>query len=114
MALRTSVRQVRDVTVIDLAGRITLGEGCALLRQTIRDLLGRGERNILLNLAEVTYIDSAGLGELVGSHVSVSNAGGRLKLLHSQSRIRDLLQVTRLHTVFESYENQSLALLSFE
>ena len=113
MALQTAVRDIRGVTVVELNGRITLGEGCEIVRQTLTDLLAKHQKNILLNLNDVSYIDSAGLGELVGWYVTVKNRGGALKLLNSHKKVMDLLQITKLHTIFEVYENQNLAVLSF-
>ena len=86
MSLKATVRQAGDVSIVDLAGRITLGEGSGLVRSTIKELVNSGHKNILLNLKEVSYIDSAGLGEMVGAYASVTNAQGSIKLLHPQSR----------------------------
>jgi anti-sigma B factor antagonist len=104
---------VGDVTVIDCAGRITLGEGSSTLRDAIRDLVGKGNKKILLNLAEISYIDSSGIGELVSSFTSVSNAGGSLKLLKLTKRVQDLLQITKLYTVFEVFDDEAAAIRSF-
>jgi len=101
------------VTIIDLSGRITLGEGTGMLRDAVRKSLDAGDRNIVLNLADVSYVDSAGLGELVGSFTSVTHAGGRLKLLKLQAKMIDLMQVTKLHTVFEVYESEADCVKSF-
>src|SRR5512140_949688 len=100
MSLKAEIRRSGDVSIVDLAGRITLGEGSGLVRSTIKELVTSGRKNILLNLKEVTYIDSAGLGELVGSYASVTNAGGNIKLLHPQAKVHDLRQTTKLYTVF--------------
>jgi anti-sigma B factor antagonist len=113
MSLKASVRKTGDVAIVDLAGRITLGEGSGLVRSTIKDLVTAGQKNILVNLKEVTYIDSAGLGELVGSYASVTNAGGAIKLLHPQNKVHDLLQVTKLYTVFVAFDDENEALRSF-
>jgi anti-sigma B factor antagonist len=113
MSLKASVRKAGDVAIVDLAGRITLGEGSGLVRSTIKDLVTSGQKNILLNLKDVTYLDSAGLGELVGSYASVTHAGGDIKLLHPQARVHDLLQVTKLYTVFVSFDDENEALRSF-
>jgi anti-sigma B factor antagonist len=113
MSTKATVRQSGDVTIVDLAGRITLGEGSGLVRGTIKDLVTSGRKNLLLNLKDVTYIDSAGLGELVGAYASVSNAGGIVKLLHPQAKIHDLLQVTKLYTVFIAFDDENEALRSF-
>jgi len=106
-------RQVGDVTVLDCAGRITLGEGSSALRDGIRDLVGKGNKKILLNLAEISYIDSSGIGELVSSFTTVSNSGGALKLLNLTKRVQDLLQITKLYTVFEVLDDEAAALRSF-
>jgi len=113
MACKASVRQVGEVVVIDLSGRITLGDGSGTVRDTVKDLITKGRRQILLNLGNVTYIDSAGLGELVGSYASMTNQGGHIKLLNAQSKVRDVLQVTKLYTVFENFTDEGAALQSF-
>ena len=113
MSLKAEVRQSGDVSVVDLAGRVTLGEGSGLVRSTIKELVGSGRKNILLNLKNVTYIDSAGLGEIVGSYATVTNMGGNIKLLHRKAKIRDLLQVTKLYTVFVAFDDEVEALRSF-
>lgn len=106
-------RQVGDVTVIDAAGRITLGEGASSLRDAIRDLSTKGNKKILLNLSEVNYIDSSGIGEMVSGFTSVTNAGGQLKLLGLSKRVKDLLQITKLYTVFEVFDDEAAAVRSF-
>ena len=113
MSAKLTTRKVGDVTVIDAVGRITLGEGASSFRDTIRDLVAKGDRKILLNLAEVTYIDSSGIGELVAGFTTVTNQGGRLKLLSLTKRIKDLLQITKLYTVFEVFEDEAEAVRSF-
>lgn len=113
MSLKASVRKVGDVAIVDLAGRVTLGEGSGLVRSTIKDLVNGGQKNILLNLKEVSYLDSAGLGELVGSYASVTHGGGSIKLLHPQAKVHDLLQVTKLYTVFVAFDDENEALRSF-
>src|ERR1051325_1396787 len=113
MSLKAVVRRSGDVSIVDLSGRITLGEGSGLVRNTIKDLISSGQKNILLNLKDVTYIDSAGLGELVGAYASVTNAAGIVKLLHAQGRVRDVLQTTELYTVFISFDDEQEALRSF-
>src|SRR3954471_20317564 len=113
MSLKAEVRSVGDVSVIDLSGRITLGERSDLVRSTIKDLVNAGRKNLLVNLKNVSYIDSAGLGELVGSYATVTNMGGAIKLLHPQSRVHDLLQVTKLYTVFVAFEDEAEAMRSF-
>jgi anti-sigma B factor antagonist len=113
MSLKADVRRVGDVAIVDLAGRITLGEGSGLVRNTIKDLVNSGQKNILINLKDVTYLDSAGLGEMVGAYASVTNAGGSVKLLHPQNKVHDLLQVTKLYTVFVAFDDEQEALRSF-
>ncbi|HEX3879512.1 MAG TPA: STAS domain-containing protein [Bryobacteraceae bacterium] len=113
MAVKAAVRQVGNVSIVDLEGRITLGEGAGLLRSTIKDLVTSGQRNILLNLGGVSYLDSAGLGEMVGSYASVTNQGGQIKLLNVQSKVRDLLSITKLLTVFSAYTDENEAVRSF-
>jgi len=113
MSLKAAVRQIGNVSVIDLAGRLTLGEGSGLVRSTIKDLVNSGQKNVLVNLKDVTYIDSAGLGELVGSYATVTNLGGSIKLLHPQAKVHDLLQVTKLYTVFVAFDDEAEALRSF-
>ena len=113
MAFKATLRHTGDVAVVDLAGRLTLGEGCGTLRETVKDLLAKNEKKILLNLEGVTHIDSSGLGEMVGSSASVAGVGGQIKLLHAQSRVRDLLTVTKLYTVFESFTDETQAVASF-
>jgi anti-sigma B factor antagonist len=113
MSIKATVRNAGNVAIVDLGGRITLGEGSGTIRSTIKNLLAEGRKNILLNLAEVTYLDSAGLGELVGSYASVGNAGGQIKLLNTQGKVKDLLAVTKLYTVFVTFDNETEALRSF-
>ncbi len=113
MSLKLNIRQVGDVTVVDAAGRITLGEGSSAFRDTIKDLVNKGQKKILVNLGEVTYIDSSGIGELVSGYTTVSNAGGQLKLLNLTKRVHDLLQITKLYTVFEVFDDEAKALASF-
>jgi anti-sigma B factor antagonist len=113
MSLKAAVRRSGDVAVVDLGGRITLGEGSGLVRSTIKELVNSGQKNILVNLKDVTYIDSAGLGELVGSYATVTNMGGNIKLLHPQAKVHDLLQVTKLYTVFIAFDDETEALRSF-
>jgi anti-sigma B factor antagonist len=111
--MKATLRQVNSVTVVDMSGRITLGEGCTQLRELIREQLGKGNKHLLLNLADVTYIDSSGIGELVSGFTTVSNHGGKLKLLNLTKKINDLLQVTQLITVFECFRDENEALDSF-
>lgn len=113
MSVKLTPRKVGDVTVIDAVGRITLGEASSTFRDTIRELVSKGEKKLLLNLAEVSYIDSSGIGELVSAYTTVTNQGGQLKLLNLTKRIQDLLQITKLYTVFEVFDNEATAVRSF-
>jgi anti-sigma B factor antagonist len=106
-------RAVGDVVVLDLKGKITLGEGDELLKDKVNSLVNQGHRKIVLNLAEVPYIDSAGLGEIVRTYTTVSRQGGSLKLLNLTKRITDLLSITKLLTVFETFETEDEAVRSF-
>jgi anti-sigma B factor antagonist len=114
MALQATYRDVGSVTVVDMGGRITLGDGSALLRKTVRQLLDDNRIHILINLADVDYIDSSGIGELVHAYTSVKNREGELKLLHLTKKVRDLLQITRLYTVFEVHTDEASAVRSFQ
>jgi len=113
VSVKLSTRQIGDVTVIDATGRITLGEGASTFRDTVRDLAAKGDKKILLNLSDVTYIDSSGIGELVSGFTTVTNHGGVLKLLGLSKRVKDLLQITKLYTVFEVFDDESSAVRSF-
>jgi anti-sigma B factor antagonist len=113
VSIKLNTRQVGDVTVLDLAGRITLGEGSSTLRDSLKELVTKGDKKILLNLGDVTYIDSSGIGELVSGFTTVTNSGGSLKLLGLNKRVKDLLQVTKLYTVFEAFEDEAEAVRSF-
>lgn len=113
MSVKMTTRQVGDVTVIDAAGRITLGEGASAFRDTIRDLAAKGDKKILLNLSDVSYIDSSGIGEMVSGFTTVTNHGGQLKLLGLSKRVKDLLQITKLYTVFEVFDDEAGAVRSF-
>ena len=113
MALQGTFREAGDVAVVDFSGKITLGEGSAVLRKTVRDLIERGHRKILLNLADVDYIDSSGIGELVSAYTSVRSASGEMKLLQLTKRVHDLLQITRLFTVFDVQSDEDAAVRSF-
>jgi anti-sigma B factor antagonist len=113
VSVKLSNRQVGDVTVVDAAGRITLGEGASTLRDSMRDLAAKGSKKLLLNLSEVSYIDSSGIGEMVSSYTTVTNHGGQLKLLGLNKRVKDLLQITKLYTVFEVFEDEASAVRSF-
>lgn len=113
MSVKLTTRQVGDVTVIDANGRITLGEGSSTFRDSIKDLTAKGNKKILLNLGDVTYIDSSGIGEMVSGFTSVTNQGGQLKLLNLTKRVKDLLQITKLYTVFEVFDDEAAAVRSF-
>ena len=113
MSVKLSNRQVGDVTVMDAVGRITLGEGASAFRDAIRDLATKGDKKILVNLSEVSYIDSSGIGEMVSSYTTVTNHGGQLKLLGLNKRVKDLLQITKLYTVFEVFDDEATAVRSF-
>jgi anti-sigma B factor antagonist len=114
VSMNATIRQVDSVTVVDISGRITLGEGCTQLRELIRDQLSKGNKKLLLNLAEVTYIDSSGIGELVSGFTGVAKQGGALKLLNLTKKVHDLLQITKLYTVFDVHNDEARAIASFE
>ena len=113
MSMKAIVRQIDSVTIVDVSGRITLGEGCAQLRELIREQLAKGNKNVLLNLGDVSYIDSSGIGELVSSYTAVSNQGGSLKLLNLTKKVQDLLQITKLYTIFDVHDDEAKAISSF-
>jgi len=113
VSIKLNTRQVGDVSVVDVAGRITLGEGSSALRDMMRDLVSKSQKKILLNLGEVSYIDSSGIGELVSGFTTVTNSGGNLKLLGLNKRVKDLLQITKLYTVFDVHEDEAGAIRSF-
>ena len=113
-SVKISTRQVDGVTILDMSGRITLGEGSTVLRETVKDLLSKGQRKILLNLGDVTYIDSSGIGELVSAFTSVRNQGGELKLLNLTKKVHDLLQITKLYTVFDIKDDEAAAIQAFK
>ncbi len=113
MSLHATHRDAGQVTVVDLSGRIVLGDGSALLRKTIRALLAEQRKMILLNLADVDYIDSSGIGELVSGYTAVRNQSGELKLLHLTKKVHDILQITKLYTVFDVFTDERTALRSF-
>jgi anti-sigma B factor antagonist len=106
-------RSVNGVTVLDLHGKVTIGEGSREVRETIRELLKNGNKNILMNLGDVSYVDSAGIGELVSSYTTVTNQGGQFKLLNLTKKIRELLAITKLLTVFDSFDDETAAIGSF-
>jgi anti-sigma B factor antagonist len=113
VSMKLNTRQVDGVTILDLSGRITLGEGSVQLRDGIRDLLSKGQKLILLNLADVNYIDSSGIGELVSAYTTVRNQGGELKLLNLTKKVHDLLQITKLYTVFDVKDDEATAIASY-
>ncbi len=113
MTMKSNTRQIDGVTIVDLSGRITLGEGSVVLRDTVRDILGKGNKKILLNLGDVNYIDSSGIGELVSAFTTVRNQGGELKLLNLTKKVHDLLQITKLYTVFDVKDDETAAVKSF-
>lgn len=113
MSVTINTRLSGEVTILDVAGKITLGDGSVLLREKVKELSAAGTKNVLLNLEGVSYIDSSGIGELVAAFTSISNGGGALKLLHLTKRVQDLLQITKLYTVFDVYDDEAKAISSF-
>lgn len=113
MSLSTAIRDVADVKVVDLSGRITLGEASGKLRSTVSELLDAGATKMVLNLGDVSYIDSSGLGELVSAYTTARGRGCTVKLLNVQAKVRDLLQITKLYTVFEAHTDEAEAVTSF-
>ncbi len=114
MSMKFTSREVDGVTVLDLSGKIMLGEGSVTIRDAVRDVLAKGSNKILLNLADINYIDSSGIGELVSGLTAVKNAGGELKLLQLTKKVKDLLQITKLYTVFDIYDEESEAIASYK
>jgi anti-sigma B factor antagonist len=114
MALKIDPREVAHVTILDIEGRIVLGDEIHQLRDAIRDLIGQGKKKIILNLAGVDYIDSSGVGELVASFTAVRNSGGELKLLNLTQKVQDILYVTKLYTVFDIKDDEFHAVKSFD
>ena len=113
MSVKLSTHEVGGVVIVDTHGKLTLGEGTSALRTQIRELVAGGSRRIVLNLADVSYMDSSGLGELIGAHTTVVTAGGEMKLLNLAKRVHDLLKLTKLYTVFEAFEDEGAAVASF-
>ncbi len=111
--MKIDARMVGDVNILDCSGKITLGEGTMAIRNTVREVLANGGKKIILNLADVNYIDSSGIGELVSTYTTVTNKGGQLKLLNLTNKIQELLAITKLLTVFQVYDNEAAALSSF-
>ena len=114
MKMETQIREVNGVTILDLAGRITLGAGSLQLRDSIHNLVSQGKKKILLNLAEINYIDSSGVGELVGAFTTIRREGGELKLMRLTKKVQDLMQMTKLYSVFDVKEDEANALASFK
>ncbi|HUJ31098.1 MAG TPA: STAS domain-containing protein [Candidatus Acidoferrum sp.] len=114
MSLQGTSREIGDIAIVDFSGKITLGEGSSVLRKTVRELIDRGHRKILLNLADVDYIDSSGIGELVSAYTTVRGVSGEMKLLQLTRRVHDILQITRLFTVFDVQSDEEVALRSFQ
>jgi len=113
MSASVSIRHEGKVAIIDLSGRITLNEGAGSIRSTVKAVMEGGHQDILLNMSDVTYIDSAGLGELSSAYIAVSRVGGRLKLCSPQPKVHAMLQVTRLYTLFVSFADERAAIDSF-
>ena len=114
MSIKASTRQLEDITIVDLSGQIKLGEGTQVLRDIVKDLLSKGEKKILLNLADVSYIDSSGIGTLVGAFTSVRNQGGEMKLLLLTKKVKDVLAITKLLTVFDVKDDEAAAIAAFK
>ena len=114
MSMKATTRQIEGVTIVDVSGQIKLGEGSSILRDTVKDLLAKGQKKILVNLGEITYIDSSGIGELVAAFTSTRNQGGELKLLHLTRKMHDLLQITKLYTVFDVKDDEAAAIKAFD
>jgi anti-sigma B factor antagonist len=114
MSMKVATRQVDGVTILDLSGRITLGEGSVTLRDSVHDVIAKGSKHILLNLENISYIDSSGIGELVSAFTSVKNSSGELKLLNLTKKVHDLLQITKLYTVFDIWDSEASAVSAFK
>ena len=113
MTMKAVTRQVNDVVVVECSGQIKLGEGSSVLRDTVKDLLAKGHKKILVDLGDVSYVDSSGVGELISAYTSTRNQGGELKLLHLTKKIQDLLQITKLYTVFDVRDDEAAAIAAF-
>ena len=113
MRINASTRLVQDVVIVDIIGELRLGEGTDVVRTMVRDLIGQGYKSILLNLRDVRHIDSAGVGELMSCYTSLQNQGGQLKLMNLTKNVHDLLQITRLYTVFDVADDEPSALAAF-
>jgi anti-sigma B factor antagonist len=114
VSIKTSTRVVNDIVIVDIIGQLRLGEGTNVVRDLVRELMGKNYKNILLNLADVRHIDSAGVGELMSCYTSVRNQGGQFKLMRLSKNVRDLLQITKLYTVFDIEEDEGKAVQSFQ
>jgi len=114
MSVKASTRQLEDITIVDLSGEIKLADGARVLRDIVKGLLSKGEKKILLNLADVSYIDSSGVGELVGAFTSVRNQGGEMKLLRLTKKVKDVLVITKLLTVFDVKDDEAAAIAAFK
>jgi len=114
VSFKATARDVNGITVVDISGRITLGEGSAMLREMVREMIAKQQMRILLNLGDVNYIDSSGIGELVSGFTTVKSSGGDLKLLNLTKKVHDLLQITKLYTVFEVHNDERSAVGSFK
>jgi anti-sigma B factor antagonist len=113
MTIQASTRVVDGVAIVDISGQLRLGEGTGKLREIVKKLVQDGYKNILLNLAGVTYIDSAGIGELMMNYTTLRNSGGELKLMNLNKNVRNLLQVTRLYTIFDVHDDQASAIRAY-
>ena len=114
MSLTIASREVEGVSILDLKGRITLGEGSVQIRDAVHEMVAKGQKKILLNLGDVNYVDSSGLGELVAAYTTAKNKGADLKLLNLIKKVHDLLQLTKLYTVFDVYDDENIAIGSFK
>ena len=113
MELTIQLREVRGVAILDMSGRITLGDGSVVLRETVREQIASGKQAIIINLGDVTYMDSSGLGELISAFTTAKNLGATLRLLDLTKRIRNLMEITKLYTVFDIYDDEDAAIDSF-
>jgi anti-sigma B factor antagonist len=111
--LNISVRQAGDVTILDLGGKVTIGEGSIALRTAVRNLIAEGKTKVLLNMSDISYCDSSGIGELVSSFSAIQREGGTMKLLNLTKKLKELMSITKLLTVFDNFEDEETALASF-
>lgn len=114
MSVQVTAREVTNAVVLEVSGRVTLGAEGPSIQDSVRDLLAKGHKNILLDLSGVSYLDSSGLGQLVGSYATAVSKGGEIKLLNLNNKIYDLMQITKLYTVFGIYEDEDTAVKSFK